>query len=162
VLNIVGSELRAVRDRIIGSMELEGRKILMNSRGELFTSVFEEAEKRLWEIASGRDETINFGEVLFNLIVEAASAMGGDEFIVAANERDIGYLRENLKEVEERLKKNLGEVNIRLDANPVATMGGVIVRNKDGDKIFYNTLEGRLKSVRSRIEAEVAKTLGVL
>jgi vacuolar-type H+-ATPase subunit E/Vma4 len=162
VLNIVGSELRAVRDRIVGRSELEGRKLLMEARDEVSSSVFEEVEKRLRQMAEGRDKSINFGEVLIKLIIEAASAVGGDEFIVEANGRDLKYLGENLRQIKSRMKKSLGGGSIRLDSKPIPTMGGVLVRNIDGTKIYYNTLEGRLKSVRSRIEAEVAKTLGVI
>ena len=46
VLSLVGSELRAVRDRIVGGAELEGRKMVMLSRQELLSQVFEDAEKR--------------------------------------------------------------------------------------------------------------------
>lgn len=162
ILDIVGSELRAVRDRIVGRSELEGRKLLMEARDEVSSSVFEEVEKRLRQMAEGQDKSINFGEVLIKLIIEAASAMGGDEFIVEANGRDLKYLGENLKQIKARVKKALGEGSIRLDSKPIPTMGGVVIRNNDGTKIYYNTLEGRLKSVRSRIEAEVAKTLGVI
>ncbi len=162
VLNIVGSELRAVRDRIVGRSELEGRKLLMEARDEVSSSVFEEVEKRLRQMAEGRDKSINFGEVLIKLIIEAASAVGGDEFIVEANGRDLKYLGENLRQIKSRMKKALGGGSIRLDSKPIPTMGGVVIRNSDGTKIYYNTLEGRLKSVRSRIEAEVAKTLGVI
>jgi vacuolar-type H+-ATPase subunit E/Vma4 len=162
VLNIVGSELRAVRDRIVGRSELEGRKLLMEARDEVSSSVFEEVEKRLRQMAEGRDKSINFGEVLIKLIIEAASAVDGDEFIVEANGRDLKYLGENLRQIKSRMKKALGGGSIRLDSKPIPTMGGVLVRNSDGTKIYYNTLEGRLKSVRSRIEAAVAKTLGVI
>lgn len=162
ILDIVSSELRAVRDRIVGRAELEGRKLLMEARDEVSSSVFEEVEMRLREIAEGRDKSINFGEVLIKLIIEAASAIGGDEFIVEANGRDLKYLGENLKQTKAHMKKALGEGSIRLDSKPIPTMGGVLVRNKDGTKIYYNTLEGRLKNVKSRIAAEVAKTLGVI
>jgi len=162
VLNIVGSELRAVRDRIVGRAELEGRQLLMRARDNVITSVFEEAETRLREIAEGRDDSIDFGDVLVKLIIEAASAIGGDEFIVAANERDLNYLRENQAEIEDRVREALGGAALRLDARSISTIGGVVVRNSDGTKIYYNTLEGRLKNVRRRLEAEVAVALGVI
>jgi vacuolar-type H+-ATPase subunit E/Vma4 len=162
ILNIVGSELRAVRDRIVGRAELEGRKLLMLARDDLSSSVFNEAERRLWEMAEGRVESIDFGEVLVKLIVEAASAIGGEEFIAAANERDLKYLKNNLKEIKSSVNEALSGVDLHIDVKPVATMGGVIVRNMESSKIYYNTLEGRLKNVRSRIEALVAETLGVI
>jgi vacuolar-type H+-ATPase subunit E/Vma4 len=49
-----------------------------------------------------------------------------------------------------------------LDSEPLDIGGGVVVRNSDGTKTYYNTFEGRLASVRARIESEIAESLGVL
>jgi len=162
ILELAGSELRAARDRIIGSAELEGRKILMLAREDLLSSVFEAAEARLREMVERGVEGFDYGEVLIKLTVEAILAMGGEEFIVAANERDLKYLKKNLKKIKDRVKRTLGDVNLRLDENPLDALGGIIVRNGDGTKIFHNTLEGRLRTVRGRLKAEVAETLGVI
>jgi len=161
ILNIVGSELRAIRDRIVGKAEIEGRKMLMLARERALSDVFEEAEKSLKEIAEWRDERVNYGEVLTKMLVEAISAMGGDEFIVSANERDLSYLKKQIGEIKDRMKE-FDNVSILLDEKPIEAIGGVIVRNRDGTKTYHNTLEGRLLKARSRIEAEVARILGVI
>lgn len=162
ILNAVASELRAVRDRIIGNAELEGRKQLMQAREEAVSSVFEEAKDRLLRMTEGKDKAVDYGEVLSKLVVEAAEAMGGEVFIVSANERDLQHLKNNLKALENRIKESLEGGALRLDEKPIATMGGAIVRNDDGTKIYYNTFEGRLRKVRSGFEAEVATTMGVI
>jgi len=160
ILSLVGSELRAVNDRIVGRAHLEGRKMLMQSRQELLSIVFDEVEKRLREIAEGKGA--DYSEILMKLTVEAETAIGGDEFIVAANERDLAYLVKNLREINTQVKKVLAGGAVTLDERPLNVMGGVVVRNKEGTKIYYNTLEGRLKGVGGRVEAEVAKMLGVI
>jgi vacuolar-type H+-ATPase subunit E/Vma4 len=162
VLSLVGSELRAVRDRIIGKAELEGRKMVMLTRQELISKVFEEAESRLGAIAEGMDENVDYDEILRKLIVEAASAIGEEEFIVAANERDVLYLKKNLGRINRQMKQILGGGTIKLDIKPINVMGGVVVRNIDGTKTFHNTLEGRLENVKIRVEAEIGKKLGVI
>jgi vacuolar-type H+-ATPase subunit E/Vma4 len=78
ILSLVGSELRAVNDRIVGRAHLEGRKMLMHSRQELLSTVFDEAEKTLRETAE--EEGTDYGEILMKLVVESATAIGGDEF----------------------------------------------------------------------------------
>ncbi len=160
VLSLVGSELRAVSDRIVGRAQLEGRKMLMESRQELLSKVFEEAERRLKEMTEKKGA--EHGNILVKLIIESASAIEGEDFIVAANELDLKYLRRSLKRVNNELEKALGGGTVKLDEEPLDVMGGVVVRNVEGTKTHYNTLEGRLASARGRIEAEVAKTLGLI
>jgi len=162
ILSLVGSELRAVSDRIVGGAELEGRKMMMLSRQELLSKVFEDTRGRLVEIAGGRGKEFNYEDVLIKLIIEAATAIGGEEFIVSANEKDLAYLKKNLKKVNKQVTDALGGGELKLDDDPIDVMGGVVMRNSDGTKTFHNTLEGRLVNVRSRIEAQVGKTLGVI
>lgn len=159
IISLVGSELRAVNDRIVGSAELEGRKMLMMTRQELLSQVFEEAERRLVEMAEGMGH--EYTSILVKMISESASAIGGEEFIVTANERDLAFLKKNLKTINKDLKKALDGA-IKLEDEPIDISGGVVVRNNDATKTYYNTLKGKLDNVRSRLEAEVATTLGVI
>jgi V/A-type H+-transporting ATPase subunit E len=159
ILSLVGSELRAVNDRIVGSAELEGRKMLMQARQELLSKVFEEAERRLEVMAEGMGS--DYTDILVKMISESASAIGGEEFIVAANERDLAYLKKSLRTINKDLKKALGGT-IKLGDEPIEITGGIVVRNNDATKTYYNTLKGTLVKVRSRIEAEVAEILGVI
>jgi len=93
VLSLVGSELRAVNDRIVGSAELEGRRLLMQTRQELLSKVFEEAKRKLEEMAEGMKS--DYTTILVKLISESASAIGGEVFFVTANERDLTYIKKN-------------------------------------------------------------------
>ena len=160
IISLVGSELRAVSDRIVGSAELDGRRMLMQTRQELLSKVFEAAERRLEEMAEGMKS--DYTTILVKLISESASAIGGEVFFVTANERDLTYLKKNLKTINRNLKKDLGDITIKLEDEPIDITGGVVVRNDDATKTYYNTLKGRLDNVRSRIEAEVAQILGVI
>jgi V/A-type H+-transporting ATPase subunit E len=162
VLTIISSELRAIRDRIVGRAIIEGRKMVMLAREEMISRVRMDVEKRLMEIAEGKSGDVEYGEVLVRLIEEAASAIGGEEFIIAANRRDLEYLRGHLEDVEETLKGLLGEVKLELEEEPIEAVGGVVVRSRDGTKIYNNTLEGRLRKAWSRMEAEVAKKLELI
>lgn len=158
ILALVDSELRAVRDRMVGRAELEGRKNVMFARQELISGVFEEAKKRLEDVVKGP----GYGEILHNLISEAASAIGGEEFIVAGNKTDMTYLKKNLGKISADLKQILGEVTIKFGKESIDVMGGFVVTNGDGTKIYHNTLEGRLERVRGRVEANIAKVLGLI
>ena len=67
IISLVGSELRAVSDRIVGSAELDGRRMLMQTRQELLTKVFEDAERSLEEMAESM--SAEYTETLLKLKV---------------------------------------------------------------------------------------------
>ena len=157
VLNIVASVLRGVRDRIIGGVELESRKQLMMAREKVFQQFYDEAEKILKEIAEDKKSYL---EILVKLISEAVQAIGGEEFTVSANDTDLADLKKNHKKVEGDVHKATGsKVTLHLDSTPIATIGGVVVKNLDGTKLYFNTLEGRIQKARAKLNVQFAKIL---
>jgi vacuolar-type H+-ATPase subunit E/Vma4 len=162
ILHLIGSDLNAARDRIIGNAQLEGRKNLLLTRQAILTGVFDEVLERLQGIARGDDVNFDKGETLIALIKEAAAAIGGEEFIISGNEADLEHLKKNLGNVSMVLKQSIGESKVSLDSEPIDISGGVVVRNRDGTKTYHNTFEGRLASVKARLESEIAESLGVL
>jgi len=162
ILSLIGSDLNAAKDRIIGNAQLEGRKNLLLARQAILTGVFDEALERLRGISKRDDADFDKGEILIALIKEAAAEVGGEEFIVSGNEADLEYLGKNLGNVSMALKQSIGESKVSLDPEPLDIGGGVVVRNSDGTKTYHNTFEGRLASVKARIESEIAENLGVL
>ncbi len=162
IMSLIGSELRASRDRILGKAELEGRRGMMDARQRVLSSVYDEVSKRLKDISDGKDKKVDYNEILVNLITEAAMAIGDEELIVSANESDLKYLGKNLGNINTQLKATLGECTVKLADEPIDVIGGVVVRNLDGTKTYYNTLDGRLESVKTKFAAQVAEILGVI
>ncbi len=162
ILSLVGSDLRASRDRILGRAELEGRRSMMDARQRVLSHVFDEISKRLKDISDGKDKKVDYSEILVNLITEAAMAIGDEELIVSANESDLKYLGKNLGNINTQLKATLGECTVKLADESIDVIGGVIVRNRDGTKTYYNTLDGRLESMKTKFAAQVAEILGII
>lgn len=156
ILNIVASVLRGVRDRIIGGVELENRKKLMLAREETLQQIYTEAETKLKEASSDK----KYYGILVKLIAEAMKAIGGDEFIISANDADLAHFKKEYKKLEAEVQKAVdSKVTFKLDETPIATIGGVIVRNTDGTKVYYNTFEGRIKKARGKLNITLAKVL---
>jgi vacuolar-type H+-ATPase subunit E/Vma4 len=152
---IVGSEIRAVHDRIVGRVNLEGRRTLMGAKMALLEDIFTQAKDQLVQLAeSGSND---YQVVLKKLIIEAGNAIGGENLIVSSNKRD----QEHVKSILFDLGKEMKGVELELNPTPIDALGGVIARNRDGSKTYYNTLEGRLMMVRRTKESEVAVKLGV-
>ena len=156
--SIVGSELRAVHDRIVGKAQLEGRKKLLYARMEVLEAVHSEALEGLRSIAEGKHPDYDYSEILMKLIVEADPALMEEEYLITANKRDLAYLKKNLSKV----KETLGGKKVKLSETPLDIVGGVVVMNADGTKTMENTLERRLETANSRLQTEIAKKLGVI
>jgi vacuolar-type H+-ATPase subunit E/Vma4 len=154
---IIGSELRAVHDRIVGRAELEGRRELMDARMELLEKVYNEAKESLRIVASGQDESIDYQSILKKLIKESDQAITDESYIISANNNDIKYL----KEIKDEIKNSLGK-EVMINSTPIDIIGGVVVQNPDGTKTLENTLENRLNEVTTRLQPEIAIRLGVI
>jgi len=155
---IVGSELRAVHDRIVGKAQLEGRKRLLEARMEVLDAVKAQALEEFKALASGKRTDIEYFDHLIKLIVEADEAMWEDEYIISANKRDLEYLKKNLNQVSKALKGK----KVRLSETPADVIGGVTVANANGTKTMENTMETRLETANGRLQTEIAEKLGVI
>lgn len=151
-----------LRDQIIGEAALEGRRIVIQEREKALSLFYQRVSDRLQEIAEHKIVSIKFNLILTKLVVEAMIAIAGNTFIVYTNARDREYLQNNLIQITKQVEPKLGNITLQIHNKPIATMGGVIVQNREGTKIFYNTFESRLETTRKRSEAVVAKILGVL
>ena len=157
ILNIVASVLRGVRDRIIGGVELDSRKQLMITRDETLQQIYGEAEKKLKEYSS--DKKV-YHEALIKLVAEAAKAIGGEEFILSANDADLADLKKVHKKLEADVSKLVGtKVSIAFDDTPIATIGGVVLKNSAGRKMYHNTFEGRIVRARNKLNVTLSKLM---
>jgi len=162
-LRIAGTRLRAVRYKILGEAESEGRRKVMAMRQEMISRVFDEVRNRLKAIAEGKDESLNYQDILVKLISEAASAVGDRKLIIAVNKRDRQFLQEELEKIELKISGILGyDVKLNIDDEPIDCLGGITLYDSLKKKVFYNTLDGRLQKARSGIAAEMATVLGVI
>ena len=150
ITNIIGGELRAVHDRVVGGAQLQGRKIIMESRMEVISKVFEKAAEEVKAVV----ESPAYYEYLMKLAVEAISHLNED-CIVYANEKDAEYLKANMEQL-------VVGVKIKVEKSPVDIIGGVYIVNLEGTKTITSTLEARLKAANERLTSEVAEKLGVI
>jgi vacuolar-type H+-ATPase subunit E/Vma4 len=148
--NIIGGELRAVHDRVVGGAQLLGRKAVMEARTVVITKVFQKVVDDMKSIVEGPD----YNQYLIKLAIESVSTLNED-CIVYANEKDAEYLKANMEQLA------LG-VKVKVETSPVDIVGGVSIINLEGTKTVHNTVESRLKAAESRLTAEVAEKLGVI
>jgi len=157
VLQLVGSDLRTIRDRIVGQAELKGRSDLMATRSILLERVYDNVLDKLNDIADGKDPDHHYNDILNKLIKEAVEQVGGDDFVINVNKRDQSYMKSEIGVISSKLG-----VKLRLSTELIDVRGGLVCTSAKGDKIYYNTLDGRLEHVRRTKEAEIATKLGVI
>ena len=148
--NILGGELRAVHDRIVGGAQLQGRKQMLEARTEVIAKTFDKAQDEVMKIIEGKD----YKDMLVKLASESISKLDED-CIVYANKDDAAYL----KSVMEKLPS---EHRVKVEASSEDIMGGVTVVNMKGTKTIHNTLETRLKAAKGKLTTAVAEKLGVI
>ena len=148
--NILGGEIRAVHDRVVGGAQLQGRKQVMEARTEIIAKVFEEAQDAVMKVIKGS----KYNDVLVRLASESITKLDED-CIVYANKEDAKYLKSVMEQLPVGHK-------VKIEESKVDIIGGVTIVNMDGTKTIYNTLETRLKAARGRLTSEVAEKLGVI
>ena len=159
-MEIIKPEVATMKRRIIGSAELEGRRMSIKTKEEVLSEIFDAVKDNLSRIANRKDNKINYDEIIFKLIKEAVSEIGEKRLLITANKKDLSYISSNLSPIKQKLKKELGySVDLTLMTQHQDCIGGVIVHNSNKSKTFYNTLEGRLLKLRSTSRGKISKML---
>jgi len=146
--NIIGGELRAVHDRVVGGAQLLGRKSVMEARTVVIAKVFQKTVDDMKSLIEGPD----YNQYLIKLAIESVSTLNED-CIIYANEKDAEHLKSNMEQLA---------LGVKVETSPVDIVGGVSIINLEGTKTVHNTFDSRLKEAESRLTAEVAEKLGVI
>ena len=148
--NKLEPEKLIIRRRIIGKAMMDGRRLLILTKNDLINEVFSKAVEKLKRFR----ESEEYEKFLVKCLKEAVEAMNpsdGDEFIVYVDKRDL-----------ELLKKKVGEIfkhNLKFKFKEGSFMGGVVVMDSEGKRIFYNTIESKLESLRPLLREKIASML---
>ena len=122
--------------------------------------VDEVLEKASYEIKD-YTTTPEYGELLRQLIIEAAVALEGGDLIVKVNERDRTLLKdEDLVTFADTAQKQTGvRTMLKLAEEPIRIEGGTVVTSYDGSATVDNSIEARLNRVREENRREIEALL---
>ena len=130
------------------------REIFMMQRRYL-DLLFEKVRQKLSLIAEGKLPGWNYEEILKEYAREAAEKIGTDKLYLWGREKDIPVLRKVAKELSEELG-----VNFRVDeSRRTFIIGGLVARDENDTRRFYNTFDGRLADYRERNEPRLIDLL---
>jgi len=138
-----------LHSKIIGKAELKARNNSLQLIEETINKIFEESLKSLVNISSNK----SYDKAMKRLLEEGLDAIGGKEFNISCNTKDVDLLKNISKEIQKTRK-----INIKLSKN-LNCMGGVQIMNSDGSVIFNNTVEVRLERFKPLLRKQISDML---
>ncbi|KAF2872941.1 ATPase, V1/A1 complex, subunit E [Massariosphaeria phaeospora] len=119
---------------------------VLSARQELLNRLFEDASKKLQDVAKDKGK---YQGLLKNLILEGAYALSEDKLQVKARKADSDVVKKAIDDAQSEYKSKIDkEVTITIDEKdplPEGSAGGVIIVGSGGRIDINNTFEERLK-----------------
>ncbi|MFO8152155.1 V-type ATP synthase subunit E [Thioalkalivibrio sp.] len=147
---------RALGDRHyrqrVQAAELKLQSNLDGVRWNLLRDVEDRLQDRMRTFM--RDEHA-YTEYLVGLLREAASQMDAPRLTVRTNADD----RERLEKVWDRIRAELPDHELRLDEEPIPTLGGVLLLSENRRERVNNTFEGRKARLRLELQRVILERL---
>ena len=143
--------------QVISEAKMNSRRMELEAREEVIEESFKKAEEKLKEIASS--ESLEYLESLKGIITEAAIEIGGGELIVLLKKDDLPKIEDSIASIEKDVTNKIGIKTILEIGDNINTIGGVIVKTKNGEIEVNNTIETRLLRYKKTLRSEVAKIL---
>lgn len=135
--------------KIISMAELEEKKRLLQAKQEIIDGVFKEAKDKIRQMD---DES--YKNLIFKMLIQ--SAAGDEEVVVAENDRE-RITKEFIEKVNEELKKQGKQGDLKITSYSKDISGGFILRSKNIE--INGTFEYLIAVKREELETEVAKIL---
>ena len=139
--------------QIISEAKMNARRAELGAKEEVIEAAFDKATDDLKDIASSGSE--EYDDSLTKIIKEAVDEIGGKDLIIQLNEADTNKFKSQL---DSSSTFQIDDVNFQL-GEPIDTIGGAIVKTKNGDIEVNNTIESRLERFKSVLRSEVADVL---
>ena len=162
--------------QIISEAKMNARRAELGAKEEVIEEAFSKATEDLTQKAATNDE--EYVDALIGMITEAAIEIGGGDLIVLLKEEDIPKVQDKLESIVGLIKSLIKrekpsdlsaiatEVSQETDVEttleigePIDTIGGAILRTRNGEIQVNNTIESRMLRFKKSLRSEVAKTL---
>ena len=139
--------------QIISEAKMNARRAELGAKEGVIEAAFDKATDDLKDIASSGSE--EYDDSLTKIIKEAVDEIGGKDLIIQLNEADTNKFKSQL---DSSSTFQIDDVKFQL-GEPIDTIGGAIVKTKNGDIEVNNTIESRLERFKSILRSEVANVL---
>ena len=143
--------------QIISEAKMNSRRMELDAREEIIEESFKKAVENLKDIASS--DSTEYKESLKEIIIEAATEIGGGDMIVSVKAEDVAKIKVSISSIENEVKEKTGnETKLEIGDN-ISTIGGAVVKTRNGEIEVNNTIEARLLRFKKSLRSEVARIL---
>ena len=163
--------------QIISEAKMNGRRAELEAKEEVIEAAFNKATEELTNIANTDGE--EYIEALIEMIKEAATEIGGGDLIVLLKADDVDKVKGKLDTIADKVKSLIRDRNKPVNLNsiasevssdsgiettleigePIETIGGAILKTRNGEIQVNNTIEARMLRFKKSLRSDVAKTL---
>ena len=143
--------------QLISEAKMNSRRAELEAREEIIESAFKRAEDELKKIAS--TDSDEYKESLKKIIEEASIEIGGGDLILSLKADDIAKVKDAISSLEKNIEGKTGTKTTLEIGENIATIGGAVVKTKNGDIEVNNTIEARMLRFKKALRSEVAKIL---
>jgi vacuolar-type H+-ATPase subunit E/Vma4 len=142
-------------DRLLGKARSDAHMHVLNAKAALVTSAFDEVRKQ-FDKERGKAQ---YKALLKALVIAAGKQIGGGDLVVAGRKEDHAAL-EALSEAARVIGKETGaKTTVSVAKEPIACLGGVVVRNADGRITMDYQLETLLAQVERQQRSAITEVL---
>ena len=143
--------------QIISEAKMNSRRMELEAREEVIEEAFAKAEEKLKEIASS--DATEYKASLEKVITEAGVEIGGGDLIVLVKESDAAKIKGSLTSIEKSISDKTSTPTKLEMGESITTIGGAIVKTKNGEIEVNNTIEARMLRFKKSLRSEVAGIL---
>lgn len=143
--------------QIISEAKMNSRRMELEAREEVIDEAFKKAQEKLKEIATS--ESTEYIESLKSIITEAAIEIGGGDLIILLKEADMAKIKDSLAALEKDVTEKIGVSTTLEIGENINTIGGAIIKTKNGEIEVNNTIEARMLRFKKTLRSEVAAVL---
>ena len=143
--------------QIISEARMNQRRDELGAKEEVIEMAFDKAMDDLKDLASTADP--KYVEALNKLIKKAAVEIGGRDLIVQTKEADKTKIQSALSSMASNISSDTNVTTTLEFGEPIDTIGGAIVKTKNGDIEVNNTIEARESRFKQSLRSEVAQIL---
>ncbi|BDZ69534.1 V-type proton ATPase subunit E [Methanobacterium petrolearium] len=143
--------------QIISEAKMNSRRMELEAREEVIEEAFQKAEEKLKELASS--DASQYKESLEKVIVESGVEIGGGDLVILVKESDTTKITSSISSLEKSISDKTGNTTKLEMGENITTIGGAIVKTKNGEIEVNNTIEARMLRFKKSLRSEVAGIL---